>query len=109
MSKQKSPQEKKASSLEHDRRNTYGENAKSSRKNIAKGKQAGQRRVRHAVTQDLADLRGLAPDESLMMATEHKAKATASSLEKRRFKKVPDEPLGRVLAKKKRDPQCPKA
>jgi len=32
MSKEKSPQEKKASSLEHDRRNTFGENPTSSRK-----------------------------------------------------------------------------
>jgi len=40
-----------------------------------------------------------------MMTTEHEAKATASSLEKRRFKKVPDEPLGRVLEQKRRDPQ----
>lgn len=101
MSKQKSPQQKKASSLEHDRRNVYGENAKSSRKNIAKTKQAGQQRVRHAVAQTLAGLSGLAPDEDQMTNMELAAKAIASSLERRRFKKVSDEPLGLVLQRKR--------
>jgi hypothetical protein len=100
MSKEKSPQQKKASSLEHDRRNTYGENSKSSRKNIAKGKQSGQQRVRHAVAENLAALRCASPDEELMMSTEHAANVTASRLDKLRFKKDPDEPLGRVIERK---------
>jgi hypothetical protein len=40
MSKTKIPEEKKRLSLEKDRRNTFRENSKSSRKNIAKGKQS---------------------------------------------------------------------
>jgi hypothetical protein len=39
MSTIKNPEEKKQLSLERDRRNRYGENSKSSRKSIQRGKQ----------------------------------------------------------------------
>lgn len=51
MSKEKSPQVKNEQSLKRDRRNTYGENSKSSRKNVARGKQTSEQRERNAVTE----------------------------------------------------------
>ena len=48
MSRIKSPQDKKNASLERDRRNTYGENAKSSRKNIPQSKQLSHQAERRA-------------------------------------------------------------
>ena len=58
MSKVKNPRAKKRLSLERDRRNTYGENAKSSRKNIQRGKQRTQMKERRGVTQVLAAVTG---------------------------------------------------
>jgi hypothetical protein len=40
VARKKSPQQKKAESLKKDRRNAYGENSKSSRKNIPRAKVA---------------------------------------------------------------------
>lgn len=105
MSKEKSPHVKKEQSLERDRRNTYGENSKSSRKNVARGKQTSHQRERHAVTQALAAI-GPSPDEDAMVATENAVKTTERRLKTRRFKKVPDEPLGAVLDEK-RDRKAP--
>jgi hypothetical protein len=42
----KTPQQKKAESYAKDRRNTYGENAKSSRKNIPRNQRLRNRAVR---------------------------------------------------------------
>ena len=58
MSKSKTPPEKKQLSLERDRRNVFGENSKSSRKNIAKGKQRQHMDERRGVAQALGNLRG---------------------------------------------------
>jgi hypothetical protein len=101
MSKEENPQEKKTSSLKYDRRNTYGENAKASRKNIAKGKQISHQRERRAIAQNLVALSGLPPNEESMMVTEHAAKTTERRLKRLRFKKVADEPLGVVIERKK--------
>ena len=49
----KTPQEKKALSYENDRRNTYGENDKSSRKAIPARKAAENRKVRRKANQVL--------------------------------------------------------
>lgn len=53
MSKLKSPQDKKRASLELDRRNTYGENDKASRKNIPLAKARSIRAERRAVQQTI--------------------------------------------------------
>lgn len=53
MSKIKNPGEKKRLSFKRDRRNTFGENSKSSRKNIAKGKQRRHMDERRGVAQIL--------------------------------------------------------
>lgn len=101
MSKEKNPQEKKASSLKRDRRNTYGENSKSSRKNIPKGKRISRQRERRAIAQDLVPLSGLPASDEPIMAAEHAAKTTERRLKRLRFKKVADEPLGVVIERKK--------
>lgn len=51
--KARSPQDKKRLSYERDRRNTYGENSKSSRKNIPRSKALDIRRKRHGTNQTL--------------------------------------------------------
>jgi hypothetical protein len=99
MSSEKSPLAKKELSLKRDRRNAVGENSKSSRKNIARGKQISHQRERHAVSQDLASI-GSAPDEDSLLAAESAAKTTELRLKTRRFKKIPDVPLGQVLEEK---------
>ncbi len=53
MSKVKTPQDKKRLSYEHDRRNTYGENHKSSRKNIPRSKRLSHQDECRAVRQVL--------------------------------------------------------
>ena len=90
----KSPQEKKRLSLLKDRRNTYGENSKASRKAIPRHKKAQRRAVRRiqkqvlvAGTQRVADA-----DEELSMRL--------ASHETWVWKKTPDTPLGEVLAEK---------
>lgn len=100
MSKEKTPQAKKRFSLERDRRNVYGENSKSSRKNIARGKQISHQHERRAVGQDLASI-GESPSVDSMNAVESAVKTTERRFKTRRFKKVPDKPLGLVLEEKR--------
>ena len=86
------PTEDKAISYAHDRRNTYGENSKSSRKAIPKFKAASNREARRKVEQALADV-----------SDPEAADVKVRSLDLRPHKtKAPDEPLGVVLARKGR-------
>jgi hypothetical protein len=62
MSSAKSPQVKKKLSLERDRRNTYGENAKSSRRNIPKSKQVSHQAERRVANAPLRNVQGTVPD-----------------------------------------------
>jgi hypothetical protein len=99
MSKTKSPQDKKAFSLERDRRNTYGENAKSSRKNIPKSKQLGHQAERRAATVPLNRVKGTASEDEAIQA---ELLSRESQISKRRvsFVKHADAPLGEVLKRK---------
>jgi hypothetical protein len=99
MSKTKSPQEKKRLSLERDRRNTYGENSKASRKNIPRRKKCSRMAQRRAVGAVLAQI-SVSVDEQ--QATDAELLATHRSIAKKRqsFKKQPDTPLGQVLARR---------
>jgi hypothetical protein len=91
----KAPQEKKRLSYEKDRRNTYGENSKASRKGIPVAKARANRAERH--TQDhvlatavrLENSDGLTAVENLVCGTEP-----------RYWRKDPDTPLGEVLDRK---------
>jgi hypothetical protein len=91
----KTPQEKKRESYAEDRRNTYGENAKASRKSIPRKKRRQNRSERRLVNQALA--------KNVEFDAERIDTAEANLLKKRRgvwSLKFPDEPLGAVVAKK---------
>jgi hypothetical protein len=104
MSSTKSPQEKKRLSLKRDRRNTYGENAKSSRKNIPRSKQRSHMKQRRVFAQTLRSIKGEAHGDGADLA--EAVGRTKSTLAKHRsFKKRPDTPLEEVLAKQGRRPK----
>jgi hypothetical protein len=91
----KTPQEKKRLSYEKDRRNTYGENSKASRKGIPLAKARANRAERHTQDHVLATAVGLANIDG-MAAVENSVRAT----EPRYWRKVPDTPLGKALDRK---------
>jgi len=99
MSKVRSPSEKKRMSLVRDRRNVYGECPASSRKNISRGKQRSHKEVRRAANEELRSLKG-ASVEADVDAIESRAKDRILALARSSFKKVPDAPLGVVVARK---------
>jgi hypothetical protein len=93
------PQQKKRLSYAKDRRNTYGENSKSSRKNIPLSKALDIRSERHA--QDSALAKAVAaPNIDQLDAAENTTRAT----KQRQWRKSPDEPLGQVLVSKSKRP-----
>jgi hypothetical protein len=93
VSKLKTPREKKLASLALDRRNNYGENKKSSRKNIPKSKQRSHQVLRRQAKQPLANITSQLPEdqidfvESVVLTSEIKNKRAG-------FTKDPDIPLG---------------
>ena len=89
----KTPQQKKRLSLKKDRRNTYGENAKSSRRNIPKSKAKSHRKVRHQAKHDVEQLIGL-PDTKAELVESTLSKPR---LQKGRWQKSPETPLGVVV------------
>jgi hypothetical protein len=99
MSVIKSPQDKKRVSLELDRRNVYGENAKSSRKNIPRSKQASHQAERQAANRPLRGIKTATQDDDVIAA---EVRVREELIKKRRtaFKKSPDAPLGKVLKRK---------
>ncbi|MCB1607187.1 MAG: hypothetical protein KDI71_09460 [Xanthomonadales bacterium] len=97
MSKVKSPQLKKQLSLARDRRNTYGENAKASRKGISRSKARLLRVERRRVGQVLS--RSLSGEDPLI--AECAAREIGALKARSRFVKTPDEPLGTVIAAKR--------
>jgi hypothetical protein len=101
MSKLKSPQDKKRTSLARDRRNDYGECPTSSRKNIRRGKQRSHMQVQRASNEELHPLRGETPELDPDLA-EGRAKDRIVTLTRSSFKKKPDTPLGIVLSKKRK-------
>lgn len=102
MSKIKSAREKKALSLKRDRRNTFGENSKASRKAIPRRKQLSHMGERRAVAQILSHLRESATESD---TTEADVLARTTTVEKKRkaFKKRRDTALGVVVKKKLAD------
>lgn len=101
MSKVKTPQEKKQLSYANDRRNTYGENQKSSRKNIPRSKQLAHQDERRAVRQVLTVAQGTVADE---VADEAQSQALRNGRIKKlkAFRKSPDTPLGEVIERRLR-------
>jgi hypothetical protein len=93
----RSPQEKKRLSYSKDRRNTYGENSKSSRKNIPHSKALAIRSQRHEQNQALHSAVGATSED------QHIAAELASLEAKpRQWRKRPDTPLGEYIAGKER-------
>lgn len=90
----KTPQEKKQLSYAKDRRNTYGENSKASRKSIPLSKALDKRAERHAQDQALSAALS-ASDADELVDVEVRVKDTKP----RQWKKSPDEPLGDVLSR----------
>lgn len=91
----KTPREKKRLSLEKDRRNFYGEDDKSSRKNIPKAKSRVNRANRRADSVALSGAVGV-PDETVDTAAEDAVKGRRRKV----WRKVPDESLGHKLARR---------
>lgn len=96
--RRKTPQEKKALSLANDRRNTYGENAKASRKAIPLAKARVNRANRHLDRQLLDDALG-ATDPS----TEDRVDDRVLGRRRKVWRKQADSPLGEVLSRKQLD------
>ena len=89
------PQQKKRLSYAKDRRNTFGENSKASRKGIPLSKARGIRSERHAQDHTLAQaVRAVDPEQ--LDAIENQVRST----EPREWRKWPDKPLGDVLARR---------
>lgn len=101
MSKVKTPGEKKQLSYEHDRRNAYGENQKSSRKNIPRSKQRSHQDERRSVRQALIPAQGAVVDE---VADEAQSQVLRMGRIKKleAFRKSPDRPLKDVVERRLR-------
>ena len=101
MSKIKTPQEKKQQSYENDRRNTYGENDKSSRKNIPRSKRISHQDERRSIRQVLIGAQGGIADD-VVDETQSQALGKGRAMKLRAFRKRPDRPLGDVVRRKLR-------
>jgi hypothetical protein len=93
--KRRSPQEKKRLSYNRDRRNYYGENDKSSRKNIPRHKRHKSRAERHRVSQILAAAAGPADQDAEELAQD---RVPVRPRPGDRWRKIPDIPLGLYVA-----------
>jgi hypothetical protein len=92
MSKIRNPQEKKRLRLTKDRRNSYGENDKSSRKNIKRNKRLEKKGIR-AERRRLSTLTGSGLTESESLLTESSLLSREKYKKASGFKKVSDRPL----------------
>jgi hypothetical protein len=95
----KSAREKKALSLKRDRRNTFHENSKASRKAIPRRKQLSHMEERRSVAQILSHLREGAAEDDVSEA-DVLAKTTIAEKKRKAFKKHRDTTLGIVVEKK---------
>jgi hypothetical protein len=93
----RSPQEKKALSYAKDRRNDYGENDKSSRKNIRRNKLAPNRADRHREHQVLSQAAGVDVTPEVAERAETKLLAKRSMWLTKRWRKWRDAPLGEIV------------
>ena len=93
----KTPQEKKELSYAKDRRNAYGENDKSSRKNIPLRKRLVNRANRHSAQRALSEAVGVTDS-----ASEEAAEQKVASKRPKSWRKQPDIPLTEHLERKSR-------
>lgn len=99
VSKITSPQQKKRLSYERDRRNTYGENQKSSRKNIARSKQRSHQDERRSMRQALVAAQG-SPADDFVDEAQSQAISKGRMKKLQAFRKSPDRPLGEVVERR---------
>ncbi|WP_157359580.1 hypothetical protein [Caldimonas brevitalea] len=92
----KTPQQKKRLSYAKDRRNSFGENSKASRKGVPLAKARANRSERHAQDHLLAQSRGVQTHEELA-AVEVQVRSTKP----RQWRKSADVSLGEVLARRR--------
>jgi hypothetical protein len=92
----KARQQKKRLSYEHDRRNTYGENQKSSRRNIPRSKQRSHQDERRSVRQALIAAQGVLVDD-VVDEVQSQASNKGRTKKLKAFRKSPDSPLGKVV------------
>lgn len=95
MSRIKDPQTKKRLSLTRDRRNSYGENDKSSRKAIPRNKARVNRVNRHAASMALTQATGM-----LDLDAADTVESTVKGRRPARWRKEADRPLGEDIAKR---------
>jgi len=91
----RSPQEKKRLSYERDRRNEYGENTTASRRGIRIRKRSVNRANRNGEAAALRAALGPADD-----AAADDAESRVKGRRPKRWRKVPDVPLGEVVERK---------
>jgi hypothetical protein len=91
------PLQKKQLSYAKDRRNTYGERGANSRFAISESKAVVQRSRRRVLNGKLQAMAGTVTEAQLENA---ELSARAHPLNKKRFHKSPDRPLGEVVAAK---------
>jgi hypothetical protein len=91
----RSPQEKKALSYARDRRNDYGENDKSSRKNIPRSKRFGHRTNRRRENEILGQAAGGVADADIA----ERAETTLLGRRRITFRKCGDASLGEVIVR----------
>jgi hypothetical protein len=89
------PQEKKRLSYAKDRRNTFGENSKASRKGIPLAKARANRAERHAQDNVLSVAAEVVEPDQLA-----EVELLVRSTKPRQWKKSPDKRLGEVLARR---------
>ena len=94
MGKRRSPQEKKRLSYSKDRRSWYGENDKSSRKNIPRNKRIRHRSERHRAQQQLSAALGPVDEAVETSLDERLTRARRGS----GWRKSPDTQLGLYVA-----------
>lgn len=94
--KRRSPEEKKHLSYSRDRRNTYGENDKSSRKNIARNKRVRHRAERRRESALLTAAVGPVDEEVEALIDERVTRRRRAGI----WSKVPDTQLGLYVAYK---------
>ena len=95
--KKQTPQEKKRLSYLKDRRNVYGERGANSRYAIRDSKDIIERQRRHAQNQPLKSLVD-ANDGEHIVSVENAM--LSSPLNRKKFHKCPDAPLGQVISRK---------
>jgi hypothetical protein len=94
------PQEKKALSYAKDRRNNYGENDKSSRKNIRRNKRLPNRADRHRERRVLATATGSDVAIDAAEQAESRLLGKKSMWMTKRWRKWRDAPLAEIVARK---------